>query len=141
MEAIRRYEVERSLAALGALDPRQREALERLTQAIVNKVLHAPLTALRRHRADPAEAFYVEAARRLFRLGTGATGEASEERSARSARAPDGPPGGEAERESAQAARGGSRAGVGPGAPDGPPEGEAERESAQAGRRGPGASE
>ena len=92
VEVIRRREVERGLAGLGAVDPQQREAIERLTQAIVNKVLHAPLTALRRHRADPAEAFYVEAARRLFRLGTGATGEASEERSARSARAPDGPP-------------------------------------------------
>src|SRR6266566_1411237 len=79
MEAIRRHEVERSLAALGALDPRQREALERLTQAIVNKVLHAPLTALRRHRADPAEAFYVEAARRLFRLGRGASEAGSDE--------------------------------------------------------------
>jgi hypothetical protein len=33
----------------------------------VNKILHAPVTALRRHQAD---AFYVEAARRLFRLGT-----------------------------------------------------------------------
>src|SRR6266404_3172926 len=138
MEAIRRYEVERSLAALGALDPRQREALERLTQAIVNKVLHAPLTALRRHRADPAEAFYVEAARRLFRLGTGATGGASEERSARSARAPDGPPGGEAERESAHAGRRGvgaseERSARSARAPDGPPGGEAERESAHAG--------
>ena len=70
VEVIRRREVERGLAALGAVDPQQREAIERLTQAIVNKVLHAPLTALRRHRAEPAEAFYVEAARRLFRLGT-----------------------------------------------------------------------
>src|SRR3989442_1419446 len=132
MEAIRRHEVERSLAALGALDPRQREALERLTQAIVNKVLHAPLTALRRHRTDPAEAFYVEAARRLFRLGTGATGEASEERSALSARAPDGPPG-EAERESARAGRRGlgraaedarelGRSARSARAPDGPPD-------------------
>src|SRR5881397_2988802 len=132
VEAIRRREVERSLAALGPLDPRQRETIERLTQAIVNKVLHAPLTALRRHRADPAEAFYVEAARRLFRLGTGATGEASEERSARSARAPDGPPG-EAERESARAARRGlgraaedarelGRSARSARAPDGPPE-------------------
>src|SRR5436190_1414474 len=144
VEAIRRCEVERSLAALGPLDPRQRETIERLTQAIVNKVLHAPLTALRRHRADPAEAFYVEAARRLFRLGTGATGEAAEERSARSARAPDGPPG-EAERESARAGRRGlgaseqhsPRSGR---AADGPP-GEAERESARAGRRGLGAAE
>src|SRR5438034_657711 len=79
VEAIRRCEVERSLAALGPLDPRQRETIERLTQAIVNKVLHAPLTALRRHRADPAEAFYVEAARRLFRLGRGASEAGSDE--------------------------------------------------------------
>src|SRR6266516_3153888 len=79
VEAIRRCEVERSLAALGPLDPRQRETIERLTQAIVNKVLHAPLTALRRHRADPAEAFYVEAARRLFRLDRGASEAGSDE--------------------------------------------------------------
>ncbi len=128
VEAIRRHEVERSLGALGALDPRQREALERLTQAIVNKVLHAPLTALRRHRTDPAETFYVEAARRLFRLGTGAPGEVSEERSARSARAPDGPPEeGEAERESARLGRRGlgaseERSARSARAPDGPPD-------------------
>src|SRR5437867_8030628 len=119
VEASRRHEVDRSLAALGALDPRQREALERRTQAIVNRGLHAPLTALRRHRADPAEAFYVEAARRLFRLG---------------GRAADGPPEErEAERGSARLARGGSRVGVDLGASeqhsprsgraaDGPPE-------------------
>ncbi len=68
LEDIRRRELERSLGALGSLDPRQREAVDRLTQAIVNKILHAPLTALRRHRADTAAAFYVEAAQRLFRL-------------------------------------------------------------------------
>src|SRR5437667_892828 len=79
VEAIRRCEVERSLAALGPLDPRQRETIERLTQAIVNNVLHAPLTALRRHRADPAEAFYVEAVRRPFRLATGEAGGAGAE--------------------------------------------------------------
>jgi glutamyl-tRNA reductase len=71
VEAIRRRELERSLAALGDVDPRQRAVIERLTTAIVNKVLHGPVTALRRHQADPAESFYVEAARRLFRLGTG----------------------------------------------------------------------
>jgi len=70
MEVIRLRELERTLAALG-VDPRQRELIERLTHAIVNKILHAPVTALRRHRADPAEAFYVDAARRLFRLGSG----------------------------------------------------------------------
>ncbi len=108
VEAIRRREVERSLAALGPVDPRQRETIERLTQAIVNKVLHAPLTALRRHRADPAEAFYVEAVRRLFRLGTGEAGEAGAERRGASPRGPEA---------SEEAQRGGAAR-----APDGPPE-------------------
>ena len=45
------------------------EVLERVTSAIVNKILHGPLTALRRHEAQAGEAFYVDAARRLFRLG------------------------------------------------------------------------
>lgn len=70
LEAIRRREVERSLAALGDLDPQQREVIERLSATLVNKILHGPVTTLRRHRADRAEAFYVEAARRLFRLGS-----------------------------------------------------------------------
>ena len=71
LEVIRQRELERSLAALGDVDPRQREVMERLTTTLVNKILHGPVTALRRHRADAAEAFYVEAARRLFRLGPG----------------------------------------------------------------------
>ncbi|TMA67606.1 MAG: glutamyl-tRNA reductase, partial [Deltaproteobacteria bacterium] len=69
VEGIRRREVERGLTALGAADPRLPEVLERVTSAIVNKILHGPLTALRRHEAHAGEAFYVEAARRLFRLG------------------------------------------------------------------------
>jgi glutamyl-tRNA reductase len=69
MEAIRRRELERTLVGLGA-DPRQQDLIERLTQTIVNKILHGPVTTLRRHRADPAFAFYVDAARRLFRLGS-----------------------------------------------------------------------
>ncbi len=69
VEGIRRRELERSLTALGPVDARQRELIERLTRAIVNKILHAPVTALRRHRAGTDETFYVEAARRLFGLG------------------------------------------------------------------------
>jgi len=78
LEGIRRRELERTLAALGAMDPRQREAIERLSVAIVNKILHAPVTALRRHQAHRAEAFYVEAARRLFLLGSEPGGEDDE---------------------------------------------------------------
>ena len=69
LEAIRQREVERALAAAGNTDARQRQAIDQLTTAIVNKILHTPVTALRRHQAGRTEAFYVEAARRLFRLG------------------------------------------------------------------------
>jgi glutamyl-tRNA reductase len=72
VEAIRRQELERSLNGLGLTDDRQRDGVERLTRAIVNKILHAPLTMLRRNRADPADAAYLEAARLLFRLELGA---------------------------------------------------------------------
>ncbi len=69
VEAIRQAEVERHLASLGSADLRHREAVERLTRAIVNKILHHPVTALRRHQAVRGESFYIEAARSLFRLG------------------------------------------------------------------------
>jgi glutamyl-tRNA reductase len=68
LEAIRQAEVARLLPAMNLADPRQREAVERLTTSIVNKILHDPLTVLRRHKTDPSEAFYIEAARLLFQL-------------------------------------------------------------------------
>jgi glutamyl-tRNA reductase len=68
LDEIRRREIERTLAGLGDLPARHRDAIERLTQAIVNKILHAPVTELRRRRSDQTEAFYIEAARLLFRL-------------------------------------------------------------------------
>jgi len=69
LEGIRQREVERHLSALGAVDPRQREVMERVTRAIVNKILHQPVTTLRRHQAERGETFYVEATRALFQLG------------------------------------------------------------------------
>jgi glutamyl-tRNA reductase len=69
LEDIRRREIDRWTGALGALDDRQRATIDRLTSAIVNKILHAPVTTLRRHRTDPGHGFYIEAVRRLFQLG------------------------------------------------------------------------
>jgi glutamyl-tRNA reductase len=79
LEGIGRRELERSLAALGDVDRRQREIVERLSTAIVNKILHGPVTVLRRHQADRAHAYYVEAARRLFRLGAETDADDDEE--------------------------------------------------------------
>jgi glutamyl-tRNA reductase len=68
-ESIRQREMDRHASALAALDERQREAVDRLTSAIVNKLLHGPLSTLKQRQDDPENSFAVEAARRLFQLG------------------------------------------------------------------------
>lgn len=65
IEAIRKTELDKTLASLHDLSPREREALEAMTAAIVNKILHAPITHLKHHDRQQ-EAFYLAAARRLF---------------------------------------------------------------------------
>ena len=47
LEEIRRAEVARALARLPGADPATREALEALSQGLVNKVLHGPTVKLR----------------------------------------------------------------------------------------------
>jgi glutamyl-tRNA reductase len=47
LEGMRRAEVERALARLPGASPETRRALEALSQAIVNKVLHAPIVKLK----------------------------------------------------------------------------------------------
>ncbi len=66
-ESLRAAELERAASRLG-LDAAQREAVEQLTRAIVNKILHAPVSRLR-EAADRDEALaHLEAARALFGL-------------------------------------------------------------------------
>jgi len=65
MEAIRHAELQKTLSALKDLGPREREAVESMTAAIVNKILHTPITRLKQHDRR-SEAFYIDAARRLF---------------------------------------------------------------------------
>jgi glutamyl-tRNA reductase len=67
MDAIRKGELEKTLATLRDLAPRERESLEAMTAAIVNKILHGPITHLKQHHREH-EAFYVAAARQLFDL-------------------------------------------------------------------------
>ncbi len=68
-ERIREREVTRCLASFGrTLDDRNRDTVDRLTRTLVNKLLHAPLSELKR-RSAPNDVVYVEALRALFRLG------------------------------------------------------------------------
>lgn len=47
LDGIRRAELDRALAAIRSLGPDERRALEAMTSAIVNKILHAPLSVLK----------------------------------------------------------------------------------------------
>lgn len=66
-EAIRSAELERGLSSLEWSDE-QREAVEGMTRAIINKVLHAPLARLRREVDREEGLAHLEAARSLFAL-------------------------------------------------------------------------
>jgi glutamyl-tRNA reductase len=67
-EDIQRAEVERTLARLGPVTPRQRQLVESLAAAITNKLLHAPLVAIKAEADSPNGTLYAELTQRLFNL-------------------------------------------------------------------------
>ena len=77
VDDLRESELRRLASRLDDLTPAQREQVELLTTAIVNKILHLPTVRLKELAAEPDAYVYVEALRRLFGLN-GATEEAAE---------------------------------------------------------------
>lgn len=70
-EDIRRKEVEKSLSgSLRDLSERQRQALEDMTAAMINKMLHEPISRLKKNSQDmdDEEALYIAALKKLFDL-------------------------------------------------------------------------
>jgi glutamyl-tRNA reductase len=67
-ETIRLTELEKALAKLGPLEERQRRIVETLTVGIVNKLLHAPTTNLKRSSRAGRVRDYVQLVRHLFEL-------------------------------------------------------------------------
>src|SRR5258705_8463949 len=70
-EEIRRREIEKSLGgSLKDLSETQRAALEDMTTAMINKLLHTPISQLKRNSGDEDEdsALYVAALKKLFDL-------------------------------------------------------------------------
>jgi glutamyl-tRNA reductase len=67
LEEIRQAELEKSLrTSLKGLPQRERQAIEDMTSAIINKILHAPISRLKRPSEE--EALYIEALKKLFDL-------------------------------------------------------------------------
>jgi glutamyl-tRNA reductase len=67
-EEIRRAEIHRTIGQLNSLSPEEIDALNVLTQSIVNKVLHNPILFLKRSSSRTQKDFYLDVARRLFSL-------------------------------------------------------------------------
>ena len=66
---VARSEAEKTLAALPDADERTRQAILRMADAIANKFVHAPSTALKKHSAEGAEGVdLIEAAHRMHDL-------------------------------------------------------------------------
>lgn len=65
-EASRRGEVEKTLARFPGLGGKEREAVEAMSRAIVNKLLHQPFDALRRMAEEEADDESITIAQRLF---------------------------------------------------------------------------
>ncbi|MFQ5454584.1 MAG: glutamyl-tRNA reductase [Nitrospirota bacterium] len=67
-ERIRRAELEKTLAKLDRLEQGEKSLIEELTSSIINKILHAPLVALKQEANSSNGNMYIEAARILFNL-------------------------------------------------------------------------
>jgi len=69
LEGIRAGEVRKALSRLPEASPETRAAMEALSTAIVNKILHAPITKLRESSRDGAGRSWTELVQELFGLG------------------------------------------------------------------------
>jgi glutamyl-tRNA reductase len=65
-EQVRSEELRRTLNHLEQLGDKERQALEAMTRAIINKLLHHPVTKLKQHGGPDGKGTYVQVARDLF---------------------------------------------------------------------------
>lgn len=69
LEAIRQSELEKALGRMNGLTAEQREAIAAMTTAMVNKILHQPMTELKRQAVLQDGHLYSSVLRKLFGLG------------------------------------------------------------------------
>ena len=68
LERIRKQELEKALSELEGVSEKDRGVLEKMTSAIIQKVLHKPLTHLKKEAKSVEGDFFIEATRKLFDL-------------------------------------------------------------------------
>jgi glutamyl-tRNA reductase len=67
-EEIRKKELEKTLSLLPNLSEKEKQSLEALTSAIINKILHAPITLLKQTNEEAMADLYLDALHALFGL-------------------------------------------------------------------------
>ena len=67
-EEIRKKELEKTFSLHPHLSDKEKRSLEALTQAIINKILHPPMTLLKQPNEEAMADLYVDALRTLFQL-------------------------------------------------------------------------
>lgn len=67
-EEIRKKELEKTLSIHPNLSQKEKQSLEALTSAIINKILHTPITLLKRTEKEAMADFYLDALHALFQL-------------------------------------------------------------------------
>jgi glutamyl-tRNA reductase len=65
-EEIRKRELEKTLSLHPDLSEKERQSLEAMTSAIINKILHSPLTLLKRSNEEATTDLYIDSIRALF---------------------------------------------------------------------------
>ncbi len=68
LEAIRAGELTRMNGKLSDLSPEQRDAVERITRSIINKIAHDPISFLKRTGASSKRNTYLDLTQRVFNL-------------------------------------------------------------------------
>ncbi len=68
LELIGESEIQKTLQSLKHLSEDDRIALQRMTQAMVNKILHDPTVYLKRHGSYGDQSIHIDVTRRLFNL-------------------------------------------------------------------------
>jgi glutamyl-tRNA reductase len=69
VEKTRRDAIERNRRHLRPLTPEQQDAVDRITQSVVNSLLHRPISELKNLSREPDGHKYAELIRRLFNIG------------------------------------------------------------------------
>ena len=68
MEKLRKKELDKTLSALPKVSDKERRAMEALSEAIVKKIIHGPITLLKKQSRNSEGESYVDVVKKLFRL-------------------------------------------------------------------------